>query len=599
MLKLIKELFILLTPKQRRQFYTLQLLVVIMAMAEIVGVASIAPFMALVGDPSVLDRENLISYVYKVSGLNKQDYMLLIGGGVLFMLFLASLISIVTTWYLAMFSARTGIEIGDRLYEYYVNQPWLFHSSGSSAQLTKNIANESGRVTNQIIRPLMQINAKIIMVFFMSIGLLIYDPKVAVSGLVLIISSYLLLYRLIRKKISINGGNLSKVATQRYQLMNEGFGGIKDTLLLGRQADFVSRFRSTGRLFSYSMGNNTVIGQVPRYFMELLAFGSMIGMVLYLLSAHDSKLGLVLPILSVYALSAFKLLPAFQLIYNSVTQIRGALSAFYAIRDDLIASSKNELPDRIEKETCQGLEIKGKIELRNILFTYPGKNKPALVDLNINIDVNSTVGIVGSSGAGKSTVIDILLALISPSEGELIINGQVINELNKRAWQNEVGFVPQSIFLSEGTVMENVAFGIPVQEIDMVKVKHAIKLAHLDSLVESLEYGVHTKVGERGVQLSGGQRQRIGIARALYNDAKILVFDEATSALDGITEKMIMSAISDFNGKKTIVMIAHRLSTVKKCDQIYFMENGYVVSKGSYADLIKNNSSFKKMADNS
>jgi HlyD family secretion protein len=242
---------------------------------------------------------------------------------------------------------------------------------------------------------------------------------------------------------------------------------------------------------------------------------------------------------------------------------------------------------------------KQKISLENITFSYPQKEKSALNSVDISIPVNSIIGIVGPSGSGKSTLIDILIGLIKPQQGNLKVDGEIINNKNCRLWQNTIGFVAQSIFLSEGTIAENVAFGVSKDQINTKKVHHALKQAHLSELIESLEIGIYTQVGERGVQLSGGQRQRIGIARALYHEAEVLVFDEATSSLDGITEKMIMQAIQNFKGQKTIILIAHRLKTVQKCDKIFFIEDGKVIDQGAYEELIKTNAKFKKMAAHS
>ena len=242
------------------------------------------------------------------------------------------------------------------------------------------------------------------------------------------------------------------------------------------------------------------------------------------------------------------------------------------------------------------LNFKKNISLEKITFNYPGIEEPTLKQLNMSIPVNSVTGIVGPSGSGKSTLIDILLGLIKPQKGQLKVDGNIINDENRRSWQNTFGFVAQNIFLSEGTIAENIAFGIPEDKINFKQVEKALNLAHLSEFVKSLKDGFHSKVGERGVQLSGGQRQRIGIARALYHEAEVLVLDEATSSLDGITEKMIMEAINNFSGKKTIILIAHRLKTVQKCDQIFFIEEGRVVDKGTYKELIKTNEQFKKMA---
>jgi len=499
-----------------------------------------------------------------------------------------------------MFATKVGTEIADRLYTHYLKQDWLFHASGSSAQLTKKIANEAQRVTSGILLPLMQMNARIALALFMSLAIFLYDPKVAIIGLIVFSIAYFILYKLVKKVLQRNGQSISTVYEQRFRLMNEGFGGIKDVLLLGRDDDFIKRFNQTGNILAQSQGTNTALIQVPRYFMELIAFGAMITLILYLIAIYDGNLGVVLPIISVYALAAFKLLPAFQQIYGSVAQIKGNVSAFESIYQDLIESTKRNVSASKNEQTNENnLHLTEEITLENIGFTYPGKPSPTISQLSMQIKANSVVGIVGPSGSGKSTLIDILLGLIQPQSGLLKINGQEITAGNLRAWQNTIGFVPQSIFLSEGTIAENIAFGITEKEINFDQVKKTLSLAHLGELVKSLDQGIHTKVGERGVQISGGQRQRIGIARALYHEADILMFDEATSALDGITEKMIMEAIHDFSGQKTVIMIAHRLKTVQQCDKIIFIDQGCVVDQGTYSELIEKNKIFKEMAKHS
>lgn len=597
MFKLIKELFQLLTPSQRKRFYTLQVLVIFMAMFELIGVTSIAPFMALVGDITILERDNVLASFYHYSGISEPyAFMFWTGVLVLVMLTLSTLLSMFTIWKLSMFGSFVGTEIADRLYTHYLNQPWLFHASGSSAQLTKQIANEALRVSDSIIQPIMQINARIALTLFLSIAVFLYNPMVAISALLFFGLSYFIIYKLVRKRLQKNGQTISDVSTQRYRLMNEGFGGIKDVLLLDRKQDFLMRFNESGRQFAYANGNNLALSQVPRYFMELLAFGAMVGLVLYLILQHQGNLGAILPILAVYALAGIKLLPAFQHIYAYIGYIKSNIPAYQSIRKDLVATMANQ---QNNKETTKDENLSFKeptIAFERVTFTYPGKNQPALNDLTMTIPPKSIIGIVGPSGSGKSTAIDLLLGLIQPDKGCLKINGHIISDQNRRVWQNTIGFVPQSIFLSEGTIAENVAFGIPEKDINLEQVNQALKMAHLDELVRTLEQGIHTKVGERGVQLSGGQRQRIGIARALYHEAEVLVFDEATSALDGITEKLIMEAIHDFAGHKTIIMIAHRLKTVEKCDQIYFIADGQVKDQGSFKQLIESNAEFARMA---
>lgn len=599
MFNMIKQLFSLLSDKQVKQFYILQVLVVIMAFTELIGIASIAPFMALVGDISVLEGNGIFAKLYQVSGLtNSTDFVFYAGLLVLFTLTISTLVSMYTIWKLSLYGANVGAELSDRLYAYYMREDWQFHASGSSAQLTKQVSTEAMRITNGIIQPLMRMNAKVILTFFIAIALLIYDPFVAIFGLAIFIVSYLILYKLVRKKIVYNGKKLSEVATRRFRLMNEGFGGIKDVLLLDRSYDFVNSFQKSGVTFARAQGTNLAISQVPRYFMELIAFGTMISLVLLLIKLYDGNLGKVLPVLAIYALAAFKLLPALQQIYSSITQIKGNAAAFDAIKNDLKRSSKS-VADIKSRKPLENINFNNQLELKNIIFNYPGKEVAAVNGINMSIPANSVVGLVGASGSGKSTLTDIILGLLVPQNGNIYVDGVEVTTENKRSWQNMLGFVPQSIFLSEGTIAENVAFGLPAASIDFEQVKKAIELSNLSELVDELPKGLDTTVGERGIQLSGGQRQRIGIARALYHEASILVFDEATSALDGITEKIIMDAIHNFSGQKTIVMIAHRLKTVQKCDIIYLMKQGKIVDSGTYDELVENNSEFKKMAEHS
>ena len=591
----LKELYSLLTSDQRKKLRRLQILVVLMAFAEIAGVVSIGPFMALVGDISQLQGEGRLADLYRATGLeDPRDFLFWVGIGVLVVLAVAACISTFTVWRLSIYGAQVGAELGDRLFRHYMHQPWLFHASGSSSKLTNRIVQEAGRITGQIISPLMQMNAKLVMALFMTIAIFLYNPLVAITGFLLFSGTYILLYKTVRRRLVRNGRHISEAQKMRFKLMGEGFGGIKDALLLGRQKVFTDRFQTECEKFAAAQGTSQALGQVPRYAMEFIAFGTVIFLVLYLLSAHEGDLGEILPVLSVYALAGFKLLPAFQQAYMGVSQIRGNLAAFDAVRDDLRASSLTVAKSSVP--TGQRLAPRNEIRFDDVVFSYPGKEDPALKNLNITIPANKVTGLVGASGSGKSTAIDLLLGLIEPQQGKVLVDGQPVTKDNCRQWQNSLGFVPQSIFLSDSSITENIAFGLPPENVDEDKVKRAATMAHLDELLEQLPDGLATRVGERGVQLSGGQKQRIGIARALYHDADVLVLDEATSALDGITEKLIMDAIHDFAGKKTIIMIAHRLATVRQCDSLYLLEQGRVTGHGTYDELASENTTFQRMA---
>ena len=595
MFKIVLEFFSLLTPNQRKRFYLLQVLVIIMSLAEIVSIVSIVPFMTIVGDPSVLEKDNLFSILFLKSNIDDPyEFIFYLGFICLATLAIATLISMFITWRLTMFANKIGIDIGDRLYTYYLNQEWLFHTIGNSSSLTKKIANETTRITSEILVPLMLMNARIVLTFFIVLLMFLHDPLILILFLLVFTLSYIILFKFVRKQLVINGKNISNMFLERFKLMSEGFGGIKEVLLLGRSNYFKERFIKAGNKLSYSLGINRTIALAPRYFMELLGFATMIGLVLYLIKNSQGNLGLILPILSAYALAGMKLLPALQQIYHSIAQVKGNLSAYETIREDLKNINTADTGQKVE--TNQQLWSKhNEINLKNITFNYPDKTIPALENVSLTIKPNSTVGFVGTTGSGKSTLIDVILGLIKPQQGEVTIDGTPLIKKNLRMWQNKIGFVPQSIFLTEGTIAENITFGIPQDLIDYVQIKKILKLAHLEEWVSQLEKGVYTKVGERGVQLSGGQKQRIGIARALYYEADVLVFDEATSALDGITEKTIMDAINKFTGQKTLIIIAHRMKTIEKCNQIFMMENGRIVDRGTYQQLLEKNEQFKKM----
>jgi len=598
MLNEIKELFCLLTKTQRKNFLKLQFLVVIMSIAEIVSVVSIGPFMGAVSDFGNLDSNGLLARVYSATKIDDPHYFLFgCGFFLLIMLMISAILSMFTVWRLSIFGASVGADLGSRLYRYYMFQPWLYHAAGNTSELSNKISQETQRITSGIINPLMQMNARLVMALLMASALIAYNPLVALLGLVAFAAVYVILFRVVRRRLHKNGLAVSEAQSERFKLMGEGFGGIKDVLLLGRQKLFVTRFEEESARFAEALGSTQSLSLVPRFAIELLALGSVVCLVMYFLISHQGALAEIFPLLSVYALAGLKLLPAFQQIYGSVSVIRGNLSAFESVREDLQLSSQMEDGLKFHSEANEHLSMIEGFELKDVYFRYPGKNDMALQGLNVSVKKNQVIGFVGSSGSGKSTALDLILGLIKPESGSFLIDGSLLRTELYRHWQNSVGYVPQSIFLADSSLAENIAFGIPHDSIDYEKVGRAASMANLGGLLDELPEGLETRVGERGVQLSGGQRQRIGIARALYHDAEILILDEATSALDGITEKLVMDAIHDFAGKKTIIMIAHRLATVKKCDVIYFLENGRVVDSGSYNELLQKNPIFKRMAE--
>ncbi|QNU61655.1 ABC transporter ATP-binding protein [Vreelandella titanicae] len=603
MLKQLREFYSLLTQQQRRQLLRLQVLIIGMALAQIAGVIAIGPFMALVGDMSKLQGDGWLAWAYTFSGMQSpKSFLSLLGVLVLGVLLLAALFSIYTTWRLALYSAQVGAELSSRLYRYYLHQPWLFHCNQNTSSLITKVSAEIQRVTIRIINPAMELNAKSVMVTMMTLAIFLYNPVVALSGLAIFIGTYLLLYQTVRRYLSINGKRVSEAQSKRFKLMSEGFGGIKDLLLLHRQSAFTSRFEKASNRIARGEGVTQGLSEAPRYAIELVAFGSVIMLVLYLLNLYEGNLGEILPALSIYALAGFKMLPGFQKIYTSITKIRGNLAAYDAIREDLIASRDESKYGYVASSAQSDIRItpwvpQREIKLQDVVFDYPGTRALALDGLTLRIPVNQMVGLVGASGSGKSTAVDLLLGLIEPQQGQILIDDVPLTLENLRHWQAGVGFVPQQIFLSDASILENVAFAIERKDIDVERVKEALRMAQLDELIERFPEGLETRIGERGVQISGGQRQRLGIARALYLQARVLVFDEATSALDGITERRVMEDIQRFSGQMTVVLIAHRLATVKECDIIYMLEDGQVSDAGTYDELASRNHTFQMMAN--
>lgn len=597
MFNIVLRFFSLLTKKQKRNFFLLQFLALLMAIIEILGLASVFPFITLVGDIDQLQQDTIFGKIYKASGIKSElQFLFFLGLSVLLILVLSSIISMLTIWKLSLFSTRTGAEIADRLYSYYLKKSLLFHTSGNTAELIKKIALEAPRATTGILLPLMKLISRLVIVIILSLTIFMIDPKVAFIGFFVFATAYYILFRLVRMRLQRNGKNISKVNGKRYRLMNEAFGGIKDILLMNRSSNFISLFSEKGSTLAYSQGANSALKQIPRYFMELIAFSSMILLILYLIINHQGNISIIIPILTIYALASLKLLPAFQQIYSSIATIKGNVAAFKSIEKDLLASRTYKHQSVKQNQNQKFLDIETKIDLKNVTFNYPNK-KPILKNINISIPAKNVIGIVGPTGSGKSTIIDILLGLIEPKEGHLIVNDLIIKEENRREWQNSIGYVGQNIFLSQNSVAENIAFGISKDLIDFERVHQALELAKMSEEVKTFEKNIHTSVGERGLQLSGGQRQRIGIARALYHNPAVLIFDEATSSLDGSTEKKIMNTIYSLRNDKTIILISHRIKTLKECDYIFFIKDGQITDRGVYNELFQSNTNFINMVE--
>jgi ABC-type multidrug transport system fused ATPase/permease subunit len=599
MFKKIKTLYHLLSHEQRGSLVYMQILIIFMAVTEVAGVLSIGPFMSLVNDPEQIYGDNFIATIYAFSGTtNAQDFIIISGIIVFVILTSAALMNIFTIWKVSMFSAHVGAELSNRLFIYFMEQPWLFHAEGNSSELTNKLIQESYRLTQLVILPFMHFNARFVTSTILLLALLIYNPIISIAAILIFTLAYYVLFLLARGRLNAYGKIQSEQQALRFKLMSEGFGGIKDTLILGRQKNFIEKFIMSSIKIANVRGRTETITLSPKFLMELLSFGGVIALIITLVISSNGEMSEVLSSLAIFALAGFKILPAIQVCYASLSVVRGNIASFEVLEEDLFNSAEFSAVSRWDKnQSNDSIPFKNTLTFKDISFSYPGTKKKALDKINLDIHPGQFIGLVGSSGSGKSTLADVFLGLLKPTSGEIIIDNEILSDLDLRQWQNNIGAVSQSIFLSDSSIKENIAFGLRHDEIIDEKVILATRLANLSDFIGTLPEGLKTNVGERGIQLSGGQRQRIGIARALYNNASILVFDEATSALDGLTEKKVMDAIYNLSGSKTIITIAHRLATIKKCDLIYLLDEGKIIDSGKYDDLKKRNSLFESMTN--
>jgi ATP-binding cassette, subfamily B, bacterial PglK len=405
--------------------------------------------------------------------------------------------------------------------------------------------------------------------------------------------AYGLIYVTMRHYLSRSGKDMVLANSERFQVAQEALGGIKEVKIFGREEAFFNRFTGPALRFARHQANNQVVGQMPRYLMEIVAFGGILIITLFLLKTHGN-FGQILPFLAVYAMAGYRLIPAFQNFYLHLSHLRFTLPALHNVHLDM---HEFESSDSSNKRTMQiTVRPRKVISLEDIHFTYPAACMPVLKGFNLSIPVNSTIGLVGATGSGKTTVVDLILGLLNPDRGKLLVDDILITQDNVQAWQRSIGYIAQNIYLSDDTVAANIAFGVPFEEMDMDAVIRATQIAELHEFVSrGLPKGYDTFVGERGVRLSGGERQRIGIARALYHNPPVLIMDEATSSLDNVTENYIMQSIKKIKSKRTIILIAHRLGTVRDCDKIVFLEHGEIKGEGKYEELEKYNAKFREM----
>lgn len=592
----LKKLLALLTQPERKRAGVLMGMVLVMAFLDMLGVASILPFMAVLSNPELVQTNGMLNTAFAASrhiGIHSTEQFLFSLGVLVFVLLVTSLAFKALTIYVqTRFAQFREYHIGKRLVEGYLHQPYSWFLNRNTADLGKTILSEVSTVINGSMVPLMTLISQITVALALITLLIIANPLLALSTGVVLVSAYASTYFVMSGLLKRLGQARINANQERFTAVSETFGAVIELKVGGLEQTFIQRFVKFAMIFAEAQATVKVITLLPRFALEAIAFGGMLLLILYLM-AKSGSFASALPIISLYAFAGYRLLPALQQIYGAVTQLRFSGPALDALHADLTS-----LQPTHSKTTSQStIALKQAITLNQIQYCYPNTSHPALKCLSLIIPAKSTVGFVGATGSGKTTTVDLILGLLEAQQGTLKVDDQVIADHNRRAWQSGIGYVPQQIYLADDTVAANIAFGLNAENINQASVERAAKNANLhDFIVSDLPQKYQTNVGERGVRLSGGQRQRIGIARALYHNPQVLILDEATSALDNLTEQAVIEAVQNLGHEITIILIAHRLSTVKDCDTIFFLEKGELKAKGTYAELIQSNQPFQKMA---
>ena len=590
----IRTILLIFNSNEKKQVTKLLLATLIMGFLETIGVVSIVPFMSIVTDPSIIQENQYLKYTYELLNFESDDRFLFFTGLiVLLFMTISNSFSAFMTWKMTYFVHMHEHRISTRLLKKYLSQPYVFFLNRHSSDLTKNMLSEVNRTMGGIILPGMQLIARSVIAVFIFSLLFFVDPILALSSIIILGGAYLLVWLSIRPKIASIGVSSTEVVRARYKVANESIWGIKDLKLRNSEKDYIDRYIDPSEKHATFSAQSSVISQIPRYALETIAFGGIVGIVIYLI-ANNLRGSEIVSMMALYAFAGYRLMPALQQIYYGFVNVQYNFPALEILIEDLKLGHNEKFLD-ISNQT--NIKFKDQIELKDIVFSYPNMETDVLKGIDLRIDRRTTVGIVGSTGAGKTTMVDLMLGLIRPSSGSIMIDNNNLTEDNLYKWQRIIGYVPQTIYLTDDTIANNIGFGVPTKELNQQKIVRAAKIANLDQFVQTLPDDYATFVGERGVRLSGGQRQRIGIARALYHDPEVLIFDEATSSLDGITESIILEAIDQLAHEKTIIMIAHRLTTVKKCDVIHILGDGKVIESDTYENLYKTNETFRKMAD--
>jgi len=586
----------ILRSKERRQLSLAAGFQAFSGLMDMVGVVSIVPFLSVVGNPELLQSNTTLAELKSGIGFSDEHFLILLGLSSFVVLILNQAVRLVSGYYCSFVSERLWWALDKRVFRYYLSQTYLYHLQHSGNALLEKLQMRVNAAVAGVISPMFFLVSSLCTTVFVVLLLIWAEPVMTLTLFGVIVGFYLLMYQKLKARLDLYGKVGPEFSSKTFKLIAEAFGAIKEIKVRGNGQIYLDLFDPLAKRFCDTQVKRQLVTAVPACMVEILAFGGILLITLFLIKSSQG-LKEILPTVGLFALSLRRILPAVQQAYRQITEIRFYQPSFQIIHGDLVAAlASNEAP-LPELRKSERHSFNQKIELKELSFAYPGSTRKVLNSISLVIPAGSLIGIAGSSGAGKTTLIDLILGLFEPGSGNILIDGQPLIEETLSKWQAGLGYVPQEGFIADDTIARNIAFGLHNEEIDMERVKQVAEFAQISGFIESeLVQQYDTFVGERGIRLSGGQRQRLSLARALYHDSGMLILDEATSALDGIMEEKVMDSIRNLSGQKTILLIAHRLTTLKQCDTIFLLEEGKLIDEGTYHSLMDTNITFRRMA---
>ncbi|SHG34127.1 ABC-type multidrug transport system, ATPase and permease component [Fodinibius roseus] len=596
MIESLKKIYTLFPSSDHYKLLILFGMMLLASLLEVLGIGMIPVFVSTVASPDKVLNYPVLGDLLLSLGVSDSESLVIYGALLLIGVY------IVKNTYLGFFLyikkrfiENRGVYLQDRIFRAYMTAPYSFYINRNSAELLRNVTSEVNKIISGTLMPFMEVTLNFTMFLFIIGTLFLFEPLITVISIVVLGGGGYLFLHYTKQKTKEYGKDNREARKEKNKAVLQGLNGFKDARVLNREESFLDHYRFNAERSKRANTYEYVVGKMPKPIIETIAVAGILSIAL-LMVWQGRDVASIIPVLSLFGAATVKLMPVLNQVINQSTKIRYNAYSVYAIYDDLKILENDYRTFRMKVLGDQDkIAFDHQIVLNSVTYSYPNADEKAVQEVSIDIPEGGVVAFVGPSGAGKTTLVDIILGLLEPQKGTIEADGVDIFE-QIRGWQKNIGYIPQSIYLLDDTIKRNIAFGILDDEIDDQKLWDAIEAAQLIELVERLAEGVETIVGERGVRLSGGQQQRIGIARALYDNPQVLVMDEATSSLDNLTEKYVIKAIERLRGDRTIIMIAHRLSTVKNCDVIYMMKEGKVVDAGTYEELLEQSADFRKMS---